>query len=111
MKIHTESILQGSRDLDDPQVLNAVLQSCERYEAIAERLTLLRRWQDASSVTVEHGRLLRLLATQAAQADVSDKELRRVYYMQVRECQRDMVGLLYAFERVSKSYGRSIVCR
>ncbi|GFO25853.1 cilia- and flagella-associated protein 46 isoform x2 [Plakobranchus ocellatus] len=82
VKIHTKSILQGPRELNDPQVLNAVLQSCERYEAVAERLVLLRRWRDAAAVTVEHGRLLRLLATQAAAAEASDKELRRVYYMQ-----------------------------
>ncbi|GFS07539.1 cilia- and flagella-associated protein 46 [Elysia marginata] len=82
VKIHTESILHGSRELDDPQVLHAVLQSCERYEAIAERLTVLRRWRDAACVTVKHGRLLRLLAHQAAAAELSDKELLRVYYMQ-----------------------------
>ena len=84
MKIHTQSILDGPRELDDPQVLNAVLQSCERYEAIAERLTFLRRWRDAAAVTVKHGRLLRLLANQAASTELSDKELRQVYFMQVR---------------------------
>ncbi|RUS85833.1 hypothetical protein EGW08_006385 [Elysia chlorotica] len=82
VKIHTKSILQGPRELDDPQVLNAVLQSCERYEAITERFTMLRRWRDAAAVTVRHGRLMCLLAKQAAAAEVSDKELRRVYFMQ-----------------------------
>ncbi|XP_035825239.1 cilia- and flagella-associated protein 46 [Aplysia californica] len=88
LHIHMESILHSRKDLNNPQLLKAVLEGCDRYESIAEQMVSLRCWREAVPVVMEHARLLKLLAHESP-----DKDLRRVYFIRCQSVIKQAVNL------------------